>query len=280
MSQQADDLKARLSVLIKEQKSVLDRLGEVVSAGDSAAQDACNARLRKLTADVQRASHEIRYAEATGERTITRNRLNPKTLREQALDVIDEIGVPAAPALIEEMAWILTGAKIASSRFASLRRDEERAARRDFTARPAWIAPALSTTHLTPFLRLLTSSAWPIERRLIGGRSARVNHLAATLAFADRLDRMVVVDAPQAQDMERLVARFARGVPGAIEPGARLDTEHLREVVGIELAAIEDLDRAERVEASARLRRHSLHQQTWGLPPLTVVDGGAKAGVR
>jgi hypothetical protein len=277
MTQRAADLRNRLSAIIDEQKSVLDRLSAAVLAGDTAGQDDCNKRLKKLTADIQRVGQEIRYAEAAGDATVVRNRPNPKTLREQALDIIDEIGVPAAPALIEELAWIVTGSKIASSRFASLRRDEERAARRDFTARPAWIAPALSAAHLTPLPRLLTSSAWPVEHRLVGARSARVNHLVATLAFADRLDRMVAAEAPQAIDMERLVARFARGVPGAIAPGARLDTQRLREVVRTELNSIEHLDRAERGEAAARLRRYGLHQQTWGLPP--VIDGGSKAEV-
>lgn len=277
MSQRTDDHRSRLTALITEQKRVLDRLGEAVLAGDIPAQDECNARLKKLTAEIQRVGHEIRYAEPAADPGIFRGRANPKTLREQALDVIDEIGAPAAPALIEELAWILLATKIASSRFASLRRDEERAARRDFTARPAWIAPALSASHLTALPRMVTSSAWPIERRLVGVRSSRVNHLAATLAFADRLDRMVAAGAPQASDMERLVARFARGIPGAITSGERLDTHRLREVVRTELRAIEELDRAERSKAAERLRRYEPHQQIWGLPPMRVIDGGAAA---
>lgn len=276
MIKRPTDHQARLAALIADQKGVLDRLGEAVLAGDIVAQDKFNAHLRKLTAQIQRAGQEVRYAEAAAETGSTRSRANQKSLREQALDIIDEIGAPAAPALIGELAKILLDTEIASSRFASLRRDEERAARRDFTARPAWIAPALSASHLTPLPRLLTSSAWPVERRLIGARSMRVNHLIATLAFADRLDRMIAAGASQAGDMERLVARFARGIPGAIASGERLDTDRLREVARTELAAIEEVDRAELTKAAARLRRYGPHQQAWGLPP--VIDGGAKAG--
>ena len=104
MTQRADDLRSRHSSLIVEQKSILDRLNEAVLAGDMDAENNYNTHLKKLTAQIERVRQEIRYAAAAPDVAIVRNRLNSKTLREQALDVIDEIGVPAAPALIEEMA--------------------------------------------------------------------------------------------------------------------------------------------------------------------------------
>jgi len=48
-------------------------------------------------------------------------------MRELCSDIVDEVGVPLAPATISEFSQITTGVDLPVSRFASLRRDEERA---------------------------------------------------------------------------------------------------------------------------------------------------------
>ena len=60
-----------------------------------------------------------------------------RPLREQVLDVLDEIGVPAPPRVISEVAAARYGRPLPVARFASLRRDEDRAWRKDLLSRPA-----------------------------------------------------------------------------------------------------------------------------------------------
>jgi hypothetical protein len=60
------------------------------------------------------------------------------------LDILDELGVPAAPRVISEIAVSNYGRPLPASRFASLRRDEERACRKDPLSRPTWVVPTFT----------------------------------------------------------------------------------------------------------------------------------------
>jgi hypothetical protein len=227
--------------------------------------------MQRLTDDLRYAQNESRVAPAR-----PRARASGKTMRELALDILDEIGVPLAPSTISEFSQATTGIEFAASRFASLRRDEERAARRDMNARPAWVVPALNTACLNPIPRLLTSSAWELERRLVGARSLRVIHLYTTLAFLQRFERLQATDASQVNAIESLLLRYARGIPGALATGEATDPKRIRKVIKAELDAIEAADVAERQQAAARLSRYGDQQRFWGLP--TVIEGSAQGG--
>ncbi len=277
MSQTAADIKRRLSKVLAAQQAELSAFNTALTNGDHADHGAFQAKLQRLAAEMQRLTDDLRFAQsdsaAPGK---ARGRSTGKTVREQVLDILDEVGVPLAPSTISEFAMATTGADVAASRFASMRRDEERAARRDPTARPAWVAPALGTARLTAIPRLLTSSAWQLERRLVGARSLRVNHLRTTLAFLDRFERLLAAAAPQAGQVEGLMLRYARGVPGAVFSGESSDPARVRNVIEGELAAIEADDREERQQAAAKLSRYGGQQQIWGLP--AVIEGGPQSG--
>ncbi|MEZ5996404.1 MAG: hypothetical protein R3C25_11720 [Hyphomonadaceae bacterium] len=275
MSTTESTLKQRLQDAVTRQQALLGDLNGALISGDRAKQAATETQLRKLQAEAQRLSDELRYVQLEQSVSAPRAqaRLTGKAAREIALDAIDEIGVPVSPSTISEFSLASTGVAVAATRFASLRRDEERAARRDPASRPAWVAPALSAARLTALPRLFTSSAWAIERRLVGARSARVNHLYTTLAFLDRFERMRATNT-DAGAMENLVIRYARGVPGATATGADVDGARVREVVKAELEALEPDDLNERCEAAARLAKRRDQEKLWGLP--VVIEGGGQ----
>ena len=275
MSNLESELKRRLQQVVDRQQGLLGDFNAALVAGELAKQAAIEPQLRKLQAEMQRLSDELRYVQLEQNVAVPRTRSRTgKTMREIALDVIDEIGVPVSPSTISEFSLATTGVDIRATRFASLRRDEERAARRNPASRPAWVTPALSTVRLTALPRLFTSSAWEIERRLVGARSARINHLHTTLAFLDRFERLRSAAASESGSMENLVIRFARGIPGAVSTGMDIDGARIRTVVQSELEAIEPDDLQERREAAARLAKHRDQEKLWGLP--SVIEGGVQ----
>jgi len=268
------EIQTRLTKNAVQQQQLLSEFTSAVAAGDTAKQALLQKQLAKLTSEMQHLSDEQHYARGADHdiQPRSRARVTGKTIREQALDIMDEIGVAVSPATISEFSMATTGVDIAPSRFASLRRDEERAAQRDIGARPAWIVPALSTERLSQIPRLVTNSSWPLERRLVGARSLRVNHLLTTLAFLERFVRLHATGAERAKAVERLLLRYARGVPGAIVSGETQEPSKIRAVLRAELEAIESEDVAERCQAAERLSRFGDRQRLWGLPP--SLEGG------
>src|SRR3712207_4023754 len=104
-----------------------------------------------------------------------------RSMRELVLNVLEEIGVPAAPRTVSEFAACFN-LSLPITRFSSLRRDEERAFRKDPLSRPAWVTPAINAQGLTAIPRIVTSSAWEDDRRVIGARTPHVSHLRTLLA--------------------------------------------------------------------------------------------------
>lgn len=277
-SETVTDIQRRLTKIVGQQQQLLAQFNEALAAANTAQQAALQKQMLRLSAEMQRLTDDLRYAQGESPPAFPRARARTagKTMRELVLDILDEIGAPLAPSTISEFAQATTGIELQASRFASLRRDEERAARRDLNARPAWVVPALSTSRLNPIPRLLTSSAWELERRLIGARSLRVIHLRTTLAFLQRFERLQATNAPQVVAIESLLLRYARGVPGALAVGQAPDPKEIRRIIAAELGAIEGSDLAERQQAAARLGRHSEQQKLWGLP--TLIEGKAQGG--
>jgi hypothetical protein len=272
------EIQRRLTKIVGQQQDLLTQFNQALVGGDTAQQAALQKQIHRLSAEMQRLTDDLRYAQNESRTTLSRPRARVagKAMREIVLDILDEVGVPLAPSTISEFAQATTGIDVPASRSASLRRDEERAARRDLNARPAWVVPALSTSRLNPIPRLLTSSAWELERRLIGARSLRVIHLRTTLAFLQRFELLHAANAPQVTAIESLLLRYARGVPGALATGQVTDSANIRKVIVTELDAIEAADLAERQQAAARLSRYSDQQKLWGLP--TLIEGNANEG--
>jgi hypothetical protein len=283
MPNRTDHLIRQLAAIVERQQKTLAQLSHVLSGQDPrpGERERLETQLQRLVAEYARLNEEMKLARLEGREIAGKRRLrhSGRTLREQALDILDEIAVPLSPSAIVEFAEATVGVTFAASRFASLRRDEERASRRDALAKPAWIAPALSSNSLTSVPRLLTSTAWPAERRLIGPRTPRVNHLRALLAYLGRYDLLQTTDPQRAKNLlEGLIWRHARAVPGATKQGERPDLEHIRSAINSELSLIEPEDEAERKSAAERLLDLSPAFQWWGRPVL--VAGDARSGMR
>src|SRR5580704_11411789 len=132
MNSLESDLMQRLQAVVDRQQKLLGDFNAALVAGDRAKQSVVEPQLRKLQAEMHRLSDEFRYVQL--EQSVSprgRTRMTGKTVREIALDAIDEIGVPVSPSTISDFAMATTGVGVPATRFASLRRDEERAARRD-----------------------------------------------------------------------------------------------------------------------------------------------------
>jgi len=275
-----DDIRQKLAAAARRQRDLLDAISRTLTNGETqpGEQERIQARLQRSMAEYQRLQEEMKIA-ALESRQIPgtpRQRAFGQTLREQTLDILDEIGVPLSPSAIAEFARATTGIALQASRFASLRRDEERASRRDPFAKPAWIVPALSTTTLAAIPRLLTSSAWSLERRLVGARTLRLNHLRALLAYLKRYELLLSTDPARASLLRNLIWRHARAVPGATKPGEIPELDRIRRAIESELSIIESGDEVDRRRAAAQFDRLAPAFQLWGRPAL--LDGSVASG--
>jgi len=111
-------------------------------------------------------------------------------LREQVYEALSLLQVPAAPKLIATVHEAFFGATFPTTRVTSLKRDEERSFRTAPFARPYYICAALSADYLSPSRGLLAVSTWPLELRVIGSLSPRVDFLTAATRVAEAIERI------------------------------------------------------------------------------------------
>ena len=139
-------------------------------------------------------------------------------LREQVHQALTLLTVPAAPRLISAVHEALFAGAIPAARLTSLRRDEERSFRTAPFARPYYLCAALTADLLAPARGLLAVSTWPMERRVIGPLSPRVDYLTAAIQIAESVQR---IPSP-GPAVWRLLWRFAANPPGgSARPGGK-----------------------------------------------------------
>ena len=263
----------QLTQVTAVQRMLLDSFRAGLADGAIGDDRNLDAKLSRLDADRARLCAELRGGGVVpDDPSIARPPTKPgrtrgRAVRELLLDTLDLVGVPAAPTLIAELAHAVAGVEVAPSRFASLRRDDARAARRDPGARPAWLAPALNATTLTAMPRLLTSSAWPLESRLIAPASLKLVHLRTIQALLDWSARFAPIDPASAAQVAAVALRLAGDVPGPADA-----VQRRRDAVAAELALLEEADRAARHAAAQRLRDCPVEVQLWGLSRDAVVS--------
>jgi hypothetical protein len=173
-------------------------------------------------------------------------------LREQVYEALSLLQVPAAPKLIATVHEAFFGSTFPTTRVTSLKRDEERSFRTAPFARPYYICAALSADYLSPSRGLLAVSTWPMERRVIGSLSPRVDFLTAAVRVADAIER-IPTPPPTAR---RLLQRFAASIPGASgEPRDQVKPDVVRQAADAELSVHASADSRTRREAADRARR-------------------------
>ncbi|MFG1827808.1 hypothetical protein ACGFIJ_35500 [Microbispora bryophytorum] len=186
-------------------------------------------------------------------------------VREQAHQVLTLLGVPAAPKLISAVQGAFFADELQPSRLASLRRDEERSYRTAPNARPYYLCPALTADLLAPARALLTVSTWPMEQRIIGGHSPRVDFLTAARKVAEAVvtrRQLGHAWSPEAMfQAEQLLRNFAANIPGALPSpspgrgGDLIDPDQVAAAAAAELVLHADVDEQERAVAAERARR-------------------------
>jgi hypothetical protein len=206
-------------------------------------------------------------------------------LREQVYEALSLLHVPAAPKLIATVHEAFFGSTFPTTRVTSLKRDEERSFRTSPFARPYYICAALSADYLSPSRGLLAVSTWPLERRVIGSLSPRVDFLTAAIRVADAIER---IPAPPLA-ARRLLQRFAASIPGAAPSSEttlvsaspdQVRPDVVRQAADAELSVHADADSRMRREAADRARRQlGDAEQLFGTKLQPVNDEtGADAG--
>jgi hypothetical protein len=178
-------------------------------------------------------------------------------LREQVHQALTLLTGPASPRLISAVNEALFAGAFSTTRLTSLRRDEERSFRSAPLARPYYVCAALTADLLAPVRGLLAVSTWPMERRVIGPLSPRVDYLTAAIQIADSIQR-IPSPGPAAW---RMLWRFAVNIPGGLAqagevgPAGKVDPATVAQAARAEMEIHADADTATRRSAAARARR-------------------------
>jgi hypothetical protein len=225
---------------------------EAVLAGDRDRASALRRELRRAEQDWEDALGEVQDVAGSARepaRAAAGGPLLP--LREQVHEALSLLAVPAAPRLIATVHEAFFAGTFPSGRLTSLKRDEERSFRTAPFARPYYICAALTADLLAPSRGLLAVSTWPVERRVIGSLSPRVDFLTGAIRVAEAIERLPV-PVPAAR---RLLWRFAASIPGAAESAASAEPDAVARAARAELAVHQAADQAARQAAGRRARR-------------------------
>jgi hypothetical protein len=250
---------------------------EAVLAGDRKRGSTLRRELRQAEqlwedalAEAERAAGDDQVPEPTPE--TAPSSLLP--LREQVHEALSLLAVPAAPRLIATVHEAFFAGTFPSARLTSLKRDEERSFRTAPFARPYYICAALTADLLAPARGLLAISTWPMERRVIGSLSPRVDFLTAAIRVAEAIERLP----GQVPAAQRLLWRFAASIPGAAESTASARPSEVTQAALAELAVHQAADQAVRQSAARRAReRLDEAQQLFGIS-LRLAGRARRAG--
>ena len=256
---------------------------EAVLAGDKARASTLRADLKRTEQSWEAALAEAElglgaHSQSTSVPASSANASGPLLpLREQVYEALSLLQVPTAPKLIATVHEAFFATTFPTTRVTSLRRDEERSFRTAPFARPYYICAALTADFLSPSRGLLAVSTWPMEMRVIGSLSPRVDFLMAAIRVAEAIER--IPSTPSAA--RRLLWRFAASIPGAVA-----DVEHLRPVAvraaaEAVLPVHEDADARTRRDAAIRARQQLTDaEQLFGSRSFRSAAGAAGEGRR
>lgn len=198
-------------------------------------------------------------------------------IRTVVLAALDELGWPQNARFLEEYLWAKQQLQLGSRAFASLRRDELRAWQRSPGARTAYIVPALNPDG-TANPRWLTSSAWPLARRVVASpESERLFDLQKIFALRVRGSR-----GPVGTLLERYVTRILAIDPPPVSASATATNAwrgRVRAHTAALIAVVRSHDDQDRERIAARLAGLPAHEQVWGRAELGPDLGGIEPGL-
>ena len=251
MAGSPEDLERRIEALraaVRQAVAAGDRLAaRELRARLRDAQDAWDTAMAELESTATSPAAELESAARSG-RPSGAGSLLPA--REQVHQALTLLGVAAAPRLIVAVHDAFFSGPLIAARLTSLRRDEERSFRSAPYARAYYLCAALTADLLGPARGLLAVSTWPLEQRVIGPLSPRVDFLTAAVSVAGHVERARVPSA----DAVRLLRRFAVSIPGADTGGRRPDPGTVAAAARAELEVHVDADLAQRRAAAKRAR--------------------------
>lgn len=169
-------------------------------------------------------------------------------VREHVHRALTLLSVPSAPKLVLAVHDACFSGELLPARLTSLRRDEERSFRSAPYARPYYICAALTTDLLSPARGVMAVSSWPLERRMVGPLSPRVDLLTSAIRLAEHLSAQPAVARPGL----RVLWRLAVSIPGVAGAPDVLDPATVIEAARRELAVHEDEDARQRRAAARR----------------------------
>lgn len=243
----SDDTADKLEIRISELRA---EMRVAVRGGDRVAVATLRAELHRLQAEWEEAvmSSVENDASVPVDVATSREALLPaRDLVHQALTVLT---VPAAPRLVVAVCEAFFAGGITGARLTSLRRDEERSFRTSPHARPYYVCSALSVERLTAVRGLLAISTWPMDRRMIGPLSSRVDFLVSATRIAEQVDRL----SDSASAARELLWRFASNVPGGVREAGVVDAGQVIAAATAELNVHRGVDDRSRHRAARRAR--------------------------
>jgi len=246
MAETAEELERRIERL-------RSAVRHAVTTGDRATARTLRAELRRAEDAWEEALDDL-AEQAPAPVPAQRQRALPGLLplREQVHTALSLLSVPSAPRLVVQVHHAFFGEDVPSAKLTSLRRDEERSFRSAPFARPYYLCAALTADRLAPARGLLAVSTWPLEHRIVGPLSPRVDFLTAAVRVAEHAARLSRVDGGVA----RLLWMFGANIPGAATAVGSARPETVIRAATAELAAHTGTDRTHREAAAARARSH------------------------
>ncbi|MEV4411017.1 hypothetical protein [Catellatospora sp. NPDC049609] len=224
---------------------------QAVSAGDTERARALRAELRRVENEWDLALDDIAEQQAEKAAAPARPSAPLLPLREQVHQALVLLGAPAAPKLIIAVHEAFQVGEMVPARLTSLRRDEERSFRSAPNSRPYYLCPALTHDLLAPARGLLAVSTWPMERRIVGPLSPRVDFLTSAIRLAEHVGRLPN-PSPAAL---RLLWRFAANIPDAAAGVDGMTPSSVATAARAELDIHTDADRSHREAAAKRAKR-------------------------
>lgn len=263
----------KLLRVLEEVTALQKALNHAVAEGDA---DAAERLLADLTVLERRRNRLVHRSSGSSPAYTT-----VRSLRDQVIQSLQLLGRPSTLGLLNEVSSARWGEPVATRRMASLRRDEQASYENRPGARPVYIAAALSADRFASMRGVLTLSSWPLETRIVGPASPRVDLLENLRRLVDELDRGRGAGEAWAPAVDRLAGRLARTVSSmpAEGHGTAVDTDSVREACDRELAALEPADHELRMQAAERARKQlGEAQQLFGVRMGVVTSSRAAGG--